>query len=81
MATEKRLIFIAVVMILMTMLCGFYFEPKDSPPDRFTISVVQKNIEIITDTETEVQYIAYRTPYGTGVTKLESAKMDGDWNG
>ena len=75
MMSKKRLIAIVVVMILATMLCGFSLDKKDSPSRRFTTSIESINITIITDNETGVQYLAYRTTHGTGLTRLEAADV------
>lgn len=62
---------ITAIIILLTLLCGFTTKQKGSQTPRFTESHITTNITVITDNETGVQYLSYRTSYGTGLTRLE----------
>lgn len=71
------LIGLVALILIFVMICTGCEVPTAEAAEteiRFTVEYGGKNLEIITDNETGVQYLAYRTPSGTGLTKLEVAE-------
>lgn len=72
------LLLLALILVLTCTGCISRVEASGTKPaPRFTIEHVRGNtnrynvLEIITDSETGVRYLAYITSEGTGLTKLE----------
>ena len=67
-----------IVLILITVMicsgCRVTTVEAAKTERRFTVECPETYISIITDNETGIQYIAYRTSTGTGLTKLEGAE-------
>ena len=64
---------IVLILIIVTICTGCKNEAAETE-SRFTSEYLAGNFRIITDTETGVQYLAYTTAAGTGLTKLEVAE-------
>lgn len=65
------LVMLILIIVMICTGCKVTTAEAAETERRFTVESLETYICIITDNETGVQYLAYRTPNGTGLTKLE----------
>ena len=77
-----RAVIVAILILLLAFVvtgctdrCSGLEENKAS--ERFTVETVNTSIQILTDNQTGVQYLVYRTQMGIGITKLEAREENG----
>ena len=79
MLALAALVLLAMILLLTCTGCASTAGPETPEPmvptettstDRFTVDYMNDGAQIITDTETGVQYLFYKFGYGAGLTQL-----------
>lgn len=65
------LIMISLLTLLICDVDAISIEQKSPNKDRFELENVSTQISILTDTQTNTEYLIFRASMGVGITKLD----------
>lgn len=81
MKYERVVIAAILISLLAFMVTGCsdrsHGIKEDDVSERFAVEIEGTYIQILTDNQTGVQYLVYKTQMGTGITKLEAGEGNG----